>query len=174
LGNVAATYNPLSWLSATYRVGTDVYTDQRKQVYEIGSNATGDYNFQGEIRENTLNHREVYADLLVTMKKSLGKDIQTSLTLGNNLNSRYNKDLFARGRFLTIPNFHNLSNASAFYTSENSNMIRSAAFELLLFNAMLDNALNLNGVKAMKRKIFSEEKSLVKELGFRMVIRKKQ
>jgi len=53
-------------------------------------------------------------------------------------------------------------------------MIRSAAFELLLFNAMLDNALNLNGVKAMKRKIFSEEKSLVKELGFRMVIRKKQ
>ena len=52
-------------------------------------------------------------------------------------------------------------------------MIRSAAFELLLFNALLNNALNLNGVKAMKRKILSEEKSLVKELGFRMVIRKK-
>lgn len=132
LGNVAATYNPLSWLSATYRVGTDVYTDQRKQVYEIGSNATGDYNFQGEIRENTLNHRELYADLLVTLKKSLGSNIQTSLTLGNNLNSRYNKDLFARGRFLTIPNFHNLSNASAFYTNENSSTIRSAA---LFFDA---------------------------------------
>lgn len=51
-------------------------------------------------------------------------------------------------------------------------MLRSAAFELLLFDALLVNALNLNGVKAMRRKILSAEKSLVKELGFRMVIRR--
>lgn len=51
-------------------------------------------------------------------------------------------------------------------------MLRSAAFELLLFNALLDKTLNLNGVKAMKNKILREERALVKELGFRMVVRK--
>jgi hypothetical protein len=52
-------------------------------------------------------------------------------------------------------------------------MLRSAAFELLLFNAMLDQALNLNGVKAMKNRILREERALARELGFRMVVRKK-
>lgn len=51
-------------------------------------------------------------------------------------------------------------------------MVRSAAFELLLFNALLENSVNLNGVKAMRRKILQEERSLVRELGFRMVIRR--
>jgi hypothetical protein len=50
-------------------------------------------------------------------------------------------------------------------------MLRSAAFELLLFDILLENALNLNGVKAMRRKLQTEARSLVKELGFRMVIR---
>lgn len=52
-------------------------------------------------------------------------------------------------------------------------MLRSAAFELLLFNALLDQALNLNGVKAMKNRILREERALARELGFRMVVRKK-
>lgn len=51
-------------------------------------------------------------------------------------------------------------------------MLRSAAFELLLFNVLLGNTLTLNGAKAMKRKIETEERSLCKDLGFRMVVRK--
>ena len=38
LGNVTATYNPLEWLAITYRIGSDAYTDERKQIYSIGSN----------------------------------------------------------------------------------------------------------------------------------------
>jgi hypothetical protein len=52
-------------------------------------------------------------------------------------------------------------------------MLRSTAFELLLFNALLDQALNLNGVKAMKNRILREERALARDLGFRMVVRKK-
>lgn len=51
-------------------------------------------------------------------------------------------------------------------------MLRSAAFELLLFNALLGNTLTLNGAKAMKRRIETEERALCKELGFRMVVRR--
>jgi hypothetical protein len=51
-------------------------------------------------------------------------------------------------------------------------MLRSAAFEMLLFNFLLGNTLTLHGTKAMRRKIFSEERTLCKQLGFRMVVRR--
>lgn len=56
---------------------------------------------------------------------------------------------------------------------EDIEMVRSAAFELLLFNTLLGNALTINGVRAMRRRILVEERHLVRELGFRMVVRKK-
>lgn len=55
---------------------------------------------------------------------------------------------------------------------EDIEMVRSAAFELLLFNILLGNALTINGVRAMRRRILTEERHLVRELGFRMVVRK--
>jgi hypothetical protein len=51
-------------------------------------------------------------------------------------------------------------------------MLRGAAFELLLFNALLNNSLTLQGARAMKRRIESEERTLCRDLGFRMVVRK--
>jgi len=56
--------------------------------------------------------------------------------------------------------------------TENVDMLRSAAFEMLLFNALLGNTLTLQGANAMRRKIMSEERSLCKQLGFRMVVRR--
>lgn len=53
-------------------------------------------------------------------------------------------------------------------------MLRSAAFELLLFNALLGNTLTLNGAKAMKRRIETEERTLCKELGFSNGCQKKR
>jgi hypothetical protein len=55
---------------------------------------------------------------------------------------------------------------------ENVDMVRSAAFELLLLNTLLDNALTLTGATAMRRRILTEERHLVRELSFRMVVRK--
>lgn len=51
-------------------------------------------------------------------------------------------------------------------------MLRSAAFELLLFQTLLENTSTLHGANAMKRRIESEERTLCRELGFRMVVRK--
>lgn len=53
-------------------------------------------------------------------------------------------------------------------------MLRSAAFEMLLFNTLLGNSLTLNGAKAMHRKIRTEERALCRQLGFRMVVRRSQ
>ena len=51
-------------------------------------------------------------------------------------------------------------------------MMKSAAFELLLLETLMSNSLQINGARAMKSSIERSERSLCKELGFRMVVRK--
>lgn len=125
LGNFSIKYTPASWINATYRLGTDVYTDSRKQIFSI-------YSWQppeptGQIEENMIRYQEIYSDLLVNMNKNFTKKIQGSLTLGNNLNQRYSQNLYARGRQLAVPNFYNLSNAANLYADESHSTIRTAA-----------------------------------------------
>lgn len=126
LGNISTTIDPVDWMSVTYRVGTDVYTDRRKFVFAVGSrqpsNAPG-----GEINENVISYQEYYSDLLVTFKKDITKDIKSSLLLGNNLNHRFSKDAYLRGRDLGVPNNYNLNNAANLYASEGNSTIRTAA-----------------------------------------------
>jgi len=126
LGNVYAKYDPTSWLNITYRLGGDIYSDQREQIYAIGA-WEPDNAPLGEIRENNLRYREVYQDVLATADYEFSDDFRASLTLGTNLNHRYRQDLFARGRNISIPGFYNFSNTSDLYTSEYEETIRTAA-----------------------------------------------
>ncbi|MDP3463708.1 MAG: SusC/RagA family TonB-linked outer membrane protein [Bacteroidales bacterium] len=135
MGNVYAEYMPLPWLRATYRLGTDVYSDQRKQIFAIGSMQPNEPT--GEINENIQRYREVNSDILVTADHTFNENWRGSLTVGNNLNQRDFQDLFSRGTILSIPNFYNLSNAASLYTSENHNTQRTAA---LFFDANIDYA----------------------------------
>ena len=57
------------------------------------------------------------------------------------------------------------------YASEDVAWLRSAAFEVLAFAAMQDNALTTRGARAIERRIRKELPVLAKELGFRMVTR---
>ncbi|MEZ6133977.1 MAG: DUF6642 family protein [Pirellulaceae bacterium] len=54
---------------------------------------------------------------------------------------------------------------------ERVDMLRSAAFELLLFHALLQNTLTIQGARATERSIQRDEKPLCQDLGFRMVVR---
>ena len=138
LGNFALTYDPLDWLKLTYRAGADIYSDQRKGHFAIGSNNTPAPT--GEITENTLLHQEYYADLIVTATKKLTEKLNGSVTLGNNVNQVTNQNTYARGRNMAIPNFYNLSNTSERYADENTTRRRSAAFFYdanVAFNNML-------------------------------------
>ncbi len=129
LGNMNVTIDPFEWISVTYRLGTDMYTDQRKYVFAVGSNQP-DNAPGGEINENILRYHEVYSDLLVTFKRDITKDIKGTLLVGNNLNQRFNKDAYSRGRDLGVPGNYNLANAASLYASEYNQTIRTAALFL--------------------------------------------
>lgn len=127
LGNVTLTYNPLSWLRIMNRGGGDVFTDRRKTIFALYSNGNpGD--LSGEIRENTKYHRELYNDLTATASKNFTEKLFGSLTVGNNIDERYDQNVFARGQQLAVPEFYNLSNAAIKYADESNTVIRSFSY----------------------------------------------
>jgi TonB-linked SusC/RagA family outer membrane protein len=115
-GSASVDYTPTNWLTLTYRIGTDMYNDARKQIFDLGSNNNGGI---GEIWEANIKHQEINQDFLARFTKGFG-DINSSLVLGTQLNKRTDKSLFARGQNLTIPNFFNLANATNLYADQSS------------------------------------------------------
>lgn len=127
LGNLVFTYNPLPWLRLMNRGGGDIYTDRRKSVFAVYSNGNpGD--LSGEIRENQKYHRELYNDLTLTASKNITEQFFASLTVGNNINERFDQNVFARGQQLAVPEFYNLSNAAIKYADEQNTTIRSYSY----------------------------------------------
>lgn len=121
-GNVSFDYTPVPWLTFTYRIGTDFYNDQVKQIFAQGANNIDGF---GEIWEASNNHFEVLSNLYARADKRFG-DVSFTALLGTDLNHRLDKTNFSRGRDLTIPDFYNLSNATNLYTDETSTTKRLA------------------------------------------------
>ncbi|GIV34905.1 MAG: SusC/RagA family TonB-linked outer membrane protein [Chitinophagales bacterium] len=127
IGSGYITYKPAKWLHITGKGGLDYYTDQRKQIYSYSSNEPPEP--VGQIEENTITVKDVYADLLASLQHEFGKDFDGSLTFGVNVTDQQSKDVYSRGRNFSIPfGYYNLSNTINLYTDENHAHVRSSAF----------------------------------------------
>lgn len=133
IGNFNVAYDPADWMKVTYRLGTDYYTDKRKQIFAVHS--WDPPNPTGQIEEFSTTYREVYSDLIVNLSREFNEKMNGNISLGNNLNHRYAQDLYARGRDLNVPNFYNLANATDLYAGESNSTIRTAA---LFFDAQYE------------------------------------
>lgn len=141
LGSAYLTWTPFKWLTGTYRVGVDIISDNRKFHWAPGAwNAD---EFLGEVHEDNQRHAEYYGDLLLTANYDFTDKINASLTLGNNLNHRYDQDLFARGRVINVPDLYNIGNTSTLYADEDQTIIRTAALFFDL-NASYGDLIYLN------------------------------
>jgi len=141
LGSAYLTWTPFKWLTGTYRVGVDVISDNRKFHWAPGAwNAD---EIRGEVHENNQRHAEYYGDLLITANYNFTDKINASLTLGNNLDHRYDQNLFARGRIISVPKLYNLSNTTTLYADEAQTYVRTAALFFDL-NASYDDLIFLN------------------------------
>lgn len=144
IGSTSLSYDILNWLNLTYRIGTDFYTDRRKQIYHPLSREY--YGAGGMIYEEIINSQEIYSDFLVSAKRQFNEKLFGSILIGQNLNSRFGQKLYAQGTGLGIKEFYNISNASTFFTSEITSKIRTMAIFTdvkLEYNNMV--YLNLTG-----------------------------
>jgi TonB-linked SusC/RagA family outer membrane protein len=123
-GYTELSYDPITWLSFKYRVGTDMYTDRRKQAFDIYSRAAP----AGQIFQDNYFYRHFNSDFFLIAEKALSEKINGSLTLGNNIYSQYFQQLYVEGDGLQIPGFYNMINASTILTRESVTQRRSYAF----------------------------------------------
>lgn len=117
LGNIYLNYNILDWLSLSYKVGADFYSDQRKQIFAISAR-NADNPGRGQVNINNIDNASYYGDLIATINTNISEKWTFDFNIGHNFTSSKNTDVFSRGRNLAVRDFYNLSNASDLYSSE--------------------------------------------------------
>jgi TonB-linked SusC/RagA family outer membrane protein len=115
-GSLNLEYPIASWVTATYRLGLDQYTDRRKQTFAIGAARLP----TGAVLEDVFYRSEINSDLIFRFKKDkiFGDNINFTGLLGYNVNQRKFQNISAYGGGLTLPNYYNINNATT-YTSSN-------------------------------------------------------
>ncbi|WP_353481223.1 SusC/RagA family TonB-linked outer membrane protein [Haliscomenobacter sp.] len=84
IGNVQFDAAPVNWLTATARFGIDNFNDNRLERF-----ARNSANFpKGALSKNWVSEKQFNTDLFAVAKKSLGNNIDGSLLVGFNYNSR--------------------------------------------------------------------------------------
>ncbi len=124
LGYGQATYQVLDWLSATYRVGGDTYSQNDKQSYNIGSNAAP----AGAVYLIAYTNRQFNSDFTINMHKTFASDWDASLILGHNYFVLNQFNRLAQGTSLVLPGYFDISNATSFLSSETEVRKRTMAF----------------------------------------------
>ncbi len=116
IGSLDFTYSPVSWLTATYRVGMDYYADKRTKTNpgptglpgEIVNTDDNGFGFVGQYRNS---YRQINSNLMLTFTHDWTDKIKTTLRVGHDLLDRSKKLVAATGSELVVYNLYTLSNA---------------------------------------------------------------
>ncbi len=116
--NVHLEYQMLPWLKAAYRIGLDIYTDNRKNTYDInsGTHRLGQINVF-DIKSNNIN-----SDLLLIAEKRLNKNWYLKSTFGHNYYSSTFSIEETIGEELEKQGVYQISNA--IYTSTEETLLQ--------------------------------------------------
>jgi TonB-linked SusC/RagA family outer membrane protein len=105
-GNVNAEYLPLSWLRINYTLGADYSTDERLEGLPVSSSSFTD----GRVVEGKIVNYQIDHNLTATANFTINPDLAGTFTLGQNLDTRNNRQLGGVGRTLIAPQPFRLSN----------------------------------------------------------------
>ncbi|MCX2744949.1 SusC/RagA family TonB-linked outer membrane protein [Mangrovivirga sp. M17] len=130
-GNVYFKYKPLDWITVNYKFGADVFSEQRKEVYALGSGFTGGRTVPpsgGQITELTYNYQQINSNLNMVISKALSDDFYLDFLLGNELIDIRTKSLGVTGNGIVIGGFDQISNTSAQTTTVGTSQQRTVGF----------------------------------------------
>lgn len=138
-GNIAATLNPLPWLSITNRFGGDYYVTDLKQIYSKGSSGA---NVTGLVFEYSLSNLIVNNDLFATATKKFDA-FDLSLMVGQNIYNNYYKGFALIGNGINFNEYQGISNTQSQTLSVEDYRHRRTAY-YARFNAGFNNYLFLD------------------------------
>ncbi|RNI22431.1 SusC/RagA family TonB-linked outer membrane protein [Rufibacter latericius] len=121
MGNVGFSYDFLPWLRFNYKIGADVYSDNRTRlvpgpIFQGAPTLDIAAGTAGFIIEERVNYREITSNAFLTAEHSFSDVMNTSIMLGNSVESQFSDILNTRGERFTIPLFYHISNTSNLYT----------------------------------------------------------
>jgi TonB-linked SusC/RagA family outer membrane protein len=110
LGHVSATYQVNDWITATGRIGRDLYRERRQANTAFNSlDDAGDGGFSAANRFQS----EINADVIVTAARQLTDDISLDVTTGGNIRTNAFNSSGVSVSALTAPGIYTIDNASA-------------------------------------------------------------
>ncbi|MBS1918906.1 MAG: SusC/RagA family TonB-linked outer membrane protein [Bacteroidetes bacterium] len=116
IGSLDFTFSPVSWATATYRIGMDYYADKRTHTQPgpkgvpgevVGSDDNG-LGFVGQYRNS---FRQINSNLMITLNHDWNNKIKTTLRVGHDLLDRSRTQIAATGSELVVYNLFTLGNA---------------------------------------------------------------
>ncbi|HTI09367.1 MAG TPA: SusC/RagA family TonB-linked outer membrane protein [Puia sp.] len=112
------------WMTLTYRVGGDVYSQNDKTAYDINSSFLG----TGALYVINYTNRQYNSDFIVNLHKNFSDDFGGSLILGHNYFTLQQNNVFTNGKGFNVSGFYDLSNAQSIQASEAQVRKRTMAF----------------------------------------------
>jgi TonB-linked SusC/RagA family outer membrane protein len=105
-GNINANYRPFTWLQANWTLGADYNSDDRTAAFgQAASGLAG-----GQMQRWQYYDRQLDHNLSITGTRQLTQDIAGSLTLGQNLNEQYFRQIEVTGLTWIAPKPFKLEN----------------------------------------------------------------
>jgi TonB-linked SusC/RagA family outer membrane protein len=126
IGNVD--YNPFSFLNITYRLGTDYYAENFKAIRMPGT-VEADA-LRGAINQANTNNQITTSTIIATVKKTLAKDYNFSLAVGQNLESTTTQTTTSSAIRFIDPTFPSINNTVAADRSVSESLFRRRIFGL--------------------------------------------
>jgi TonB-linked SusC/RagA family outer membrane protein len=130
IGNINLNYHPTDWLSFSYRLGNDFYSDVRTEITPGPKGIDGEQALSstGFLEETRINSRDLTSNFYITLKKEFNSDWNTSLRLGNDIFERRYDRVTATGENFVIPEFYNLNNTTQIFASQGKSLRRLVGF----------------------------------------------
>ncbi|MDF9801165.1 TonB-linked SusC/RagA family outer membrane protein [Catalinimonas alkaloidigena] len=120
IGNLNFNYRPADWMSISYRIGTDVYSDSRVEILPgpLGIDGEVALSSTGFITKEKINSRDINSTLNISLNHTFAEKLDATLRIGNDVFDRSRNDLTSTGTDFVIPRFFNLSNTTELQTGE--------------------------------------------------------
>ncbi len=130
IGNINLNYSPTDWLTLSYRLGMDNYTDSRTEITPgpMGIDGEVALSSTGFIEETRINSRDLTSNFYITLKKQWNEDWNTSLRLGNDVFERQFDRVSLSGSNFVIPGFYNVNNTTQVFASQGKSIRRLVGF----------------------------------------------
>jgi TonB-linked SusC/RagA family outer membrane protein len=114
IGYASLKYDFFPWLSLSYKLGTDHYTDRRNSAIDINS-ATNPF---GQVDQSFQSSTDLNSDLLLSFNRNIGSSLSVNAVAGHNFFSRKSVLQSSSGQTMAIPGFYHISNTTDVVAAE--------------------------------------------------------